>query len=470
MGRGGTGPRGGFPVNRMQRPAARPDWRRSLRSLPARAGLVLGAIVVVGAGLVLVFAGAILNGYGRRRVERAFDRAHPGFALRIGDLQYSVGANRLVARAVILDSPSATLKAGRLSLSGVRWVRLLWGAAPVDVLAGAGLDATGVAAEFPRAGYAVACARLRASVPDSELIVEKAELRALVGDELFFAAHDFRTTRYHVVVPGCRVTGLGFDDLLRGGPCRIRSIRIFRPSLDALVDRDKPVKPFVARPLMVHDALAAIPRPLQVDSLSLTDGHLAYREQVVAGADPGVVTIGNVNAFVENLTNRGDAASVIRIRAQGDLMDSGTIKLLMAIPVASPDFSFHYSGSLGAMDLTRLDAFLEIAEHIRVKSGNANAATFEIDVKAGQASGRVRASYANFEMAVLDKQTGSATGLDDRVESFLANKLKFRSSNAPDAAGVMKEGKVDYARKPGDTFLQFVWFALRSGALDAISQ
>jgi hypothetical protein len=34
----------------------------------------------------------------------------------------------------------------------------------------------------------------------------------------------------------------------------------------------------------------------------------------------------------------------------------------------------------------------------------------------------------------------------------------------------MKEGKVDYTRRPEDTFLQFVWYALRSGALDAVSQ
>ena len=34
----------------------------------------------------------------------------------------------------------------------------------------------------------------------------------------------------------------------------------------------------------------------------------------------------------------------------------------------------------------------------------------------------------------------------------------------------MKQGKVTYTKKPADEFLQFVWFALRSGALDAVSQ
>jgi len=144
--------------------------------------------------------------------------------------------------------------------------------------------------------------------------------------------------------------------------------------------------------------------------------------------------------------------------------------VLMTIPIQPPDFSLHYSGSLSAMDLTRLDAFLDIAEHIRIKSGSAQEASFEIDVIDGQARGRVRAIYRDLDMAVLDKQSGTEKGFDNRVASFLMNELKFRDSNAPDASGSMKEGKVNYTRRPNDEFQQFAWFALRTGVLDVISQ
>ena len=122
------------------------------------------------------------------------------------------------------------------------------------------------------------------------------------------------------------------------------------------------------------------------------------------------------------------------------------------------------------MDLTRLGAFLEIAEHTRIKSGKVQEAAFEIDVTAGQARGRVQAVYENLEFAVLDQATGSEKRLDHRVASFLANGWKFRSSNPADAAGKRKEGKVNLTRRPEDEFQQFVWFALRSGALDVVSR
>jgi hypothetical protein len=116
-----------------------------------------------------------------------------------------------------------------------------------------------------------------------------------------------------------------------------------------------------------------------------------------------------------------------------------------------------------------LNAFLEIAEHTRIKSGSAQEAAFEIEVSAGQARGRVRAIYKDLEIALLDKQTGSAKGAANRVTSFLTNVLKIRKSNAPDASGSMKEGEVNYTRRPQDEFQQFVWFALRTGVLDIIS-
>jgi uncharacterized protein DUF748 len=433
-------------------------------------GACLGAVLLALALVIFMFGKGILNGYGKGKIERTFAKAYPGFTLRIGELDYVVGVDRLVAQSVTLSVTNATIKIGRLSLTGVPWARLLWGtAALVDVLAKASFEATNLDAEFPQSHYGIRCARLRASVPRSELLVEGTEFRTLVGDEEFFAAHKFRTTRFHVVVPECSVVGLAYDQLLQGKSYRATSVHFDRPSFDALVNRDKPADPFVKGPLMVHEALAAIRQPLQVDSLTITDGHLVYCEQVVAGADPGVLTIAAVNISVEGIANGGEASAAIRLQAQGDLMDSAALKLVMSIPITPRDFSLHYSGSLSTMDLTRFNAFLENAEHTRIKSGRAQEAAFEIDVTAGQARGRVRAIYKDLEIAVLDKQTGTEKGLGNRVVSFLTNVLKIRNSNTSDAAGSMKEGEVNYTRRPDDEFQQFAWFALRSGVVDIIS-
>lgn len=430
----------------------------------------LAVVVLAVAVVLLAFGDPILNVYGRSRLEGAFAQAHPGWTLRLGELSYATRANRVVAQSIALTATGVKFETGRVSLTGARWVRWLRGAASLaQALEHARLDATKLDLEFPQARYGVRCGRLRASVPGTELLAEDTELRTLVGDEAFFAAQEFRTTRFHLVVPECRVLGVAYADLFEGRSYRADSIRVSRPSFDALVNQDKPVRPFVQSPLMVHETLGTIRLPLRVDRLRITNGRLTYREQLVVGAQSAVLTFGAVKCSVEGIANRGGADAAIELAAQGDLMDAGTLKVRMTIPLLPTELSVHYAGSLAAMDLTRLNAFIGIAERTRVKSGTAREVAFDIQVVAGQARGRVRALYEDLQIAVLDKHTGTERGLDDRITSFVANVLKVRTSNTAAGSGSTKEGVVNYARRPEDEFPEFLWSALWTGVRDAIT-
>ena len=433
-------------------------------------GTSLGAILLVCAVLIFVFGRTILNGYGKHKLEQLVAEAHPGCALQIGDLDYSTGANCLIAQSATLTTSNSIFKVGRISLTGVGWVRLILGTAELpEILAKASLDATNLDIEFPLSKYGIRCARLHASVPRSELFGERAELQSLVKDESLFAASDFRTTRYHVIAPEFKVSGLVYGELLQGKSCRASAIHFSRPSFEALVNRDKPSPPFGESPPMVHEALAAIRCPIQLDRLTIAGGHVSYCERMAVGADPGVLTFSAINITVDGIANHGGPAAAIQLRGQGDFMNAGIIKVQMSIPISPPDFSFQYSGSLSATDLTRLNAFLDVAERTRIKSGHAQEVWFEISVTGGEARGRVHAIYEDLTIAVLDEQTGSEKGLKNRVTSFLANVLAVRNANPRNTRSPMYVGKVNYTRKPEDKFVPFVWQALRTGILDVIN-
>jgi hypothetical protein len=416
-----------------------------------------------------MFGNDILNSYGKNKAEDLFARAYPGSSLKIGELDYSVVANRLVVLSVTLNSSNSTLKAGRVSIAGIRWWRLIWGKPALTVLlTKASLEADNLDMQFTKAKYGVRCARLRGSVPASELLAQGVYLSPLINDSEIFAPA-FRTTRFRVYVAECKVSGLAYGELLEGSSYRAGTITISRPYFDIFVDRYKPVEPFVKSPLMAQEALASIDKPVQVDTLNITDGYLKYAEQVVAGAAPGVLTISKLNILAHGIANRSKAATAIRLQAQGNLMNAGLIKVVMTIPIGSPGFSLNYSGSLGAMDMTRLNAFLSNAEQLRIKSGSIQEVVFKINVANGQASGRVKAVYKDLRLAVRDKITGSEMGLKNQIASLLMNNYKIQSTKSRDAAGRMREAEVKYTRKPPDEFLQFVWFALRSGILTVIS-
>jgi len=438
-------------------------WRRSVY-----AGLCLGGLLIFVAVLVLVFREAMLNRYGKNIAEQVFARAHPGYTLQIGELTHAIESNRLVTQSVTVTGSKVTFKVGPVSLTGLRWSSLLWGTPEfADVLAQASLEATNLTWELPQSQYGVVCARLSASVADSELIAGGIELQPLVADEAFFAAREFRKTRLRVVAPDCEVSGLACIEALEGKAYRVRSIRFSGPTVNVLINRDKPERPFVKSPLMIHELLAALRQPLQVDDLSVTNGVFEYCERRSVGAAAGVLTFGDVDLSVVGVAN-SDEAAAIQLQARASFMNEGELTVRMSVPIATPDFSFQYSGSLGAMDLTRLNAFLEIAERTRIKSGTARNATFEIKVTDGQALGTVRAIYQDLVVAVLDDETGNEKGFENRVTSLLANVLKIRNSNPSAAPSSMKEGAVNYTRQPGDAFQEYIWNALRTGVMDVI--
>jgi hypothetical protein len=149
-------------------------------------------------------------------------------------------------------------------------------------------------------------------------------------------------------------------------------------------------------------------------------------------------------------------------------MKVGAMYLRMSIPVTSPNFSYQYSGSLGGMDATALNPFLETAEQMRLKTGVLQVATFEVNVVSGRASGNVRAIYRDLTLAAINKQTGSETGFADGITSFIANTFKIRKTNVPDRSGSIKVGEVKYTRKGDEFFMEFTWFALRSGLGDVV--
>jgi hypothetical protein len=139
------------------------------------------------------------------------------------------------------------------------------------------------------------------------------------------------------------------------------------------------------------------------------------------------------------------------------------------IPVAPSTLAFHYSGKLSPMDLTRLDEYMGGAGRVQISSGSAGEALFDINVVDGHAHGALRGLYRDLQVTVVDRDTGSERSVTNRIATILTNQLKVRNENTPDKAGALKAGKVDYARKPEETFLQFAWLALRSGVMDLVS-
>ncbi len=451
----------------LQARRKRSAWKVALYS----GGAIVIAIVLAGVLLFLFLPDIVVKTYVKGRIIQEFTEAYPAYAIRIGGIQYSVQENRIGFDSVALTTRDSTFSCtiAAYSVSGIGWWNLLWAGGIVpNGFSGTALDAHDLALTFPQEQYELRCGLLRVSVPDSEVVVEALTFQPLGDEREFFADSKFRKTRFRLAVPYARVTGLACLDLLQGKSYRTRSAHIRDPFIDVLINKEKAAVRATSRSPMPNEILSSMKETLQVDSLNIMNGRLTYGETFAVGSKPAVITWDSVQVSVRGINNSGDGSDTMVIRASGEFMKSGDMHLLMSIPIASPDFSFQYSGSLERMKLNALNPFLEIADETRFKSGVLRTATFDIHVIDGRADGSVRAVYTNLTLAAINRRTGSEEGFLDVITSFVANNITIRTDNIPDHAGEMKIGKVAYLRRRDDPFFGFVWFALRSGVADVV--
>lgn len=450
----------------MEAPMKKTRWKFVVYAI-----LSVGAVVLVSGVVFLFYPDTFINTFLKGRITEGFRKAYPEYSIRIGRMHYDIRENRIVFDSLALTTKDSSLycTVASYSASQIGWLELLWARGLVPSgFTGTVLDAHGIVVNFPLKNYELRFEQVRVSVPDSGMAVKGLSLHPSGGDERLFSRSKFRQTRFRIAVPHAAVTGLACLELLQGKGYRARSVSIGDPFLDVLINKEKAARKETSSPLMPHQIFALIKEHIEVDSVNVWNAALKYGERIAPGIKPAVITLEAMQVSVVGIDTHGETGNKVEVVAKGTFMRSGEMNLRMSLPLSSPDVVFQYSGSVGRMDLSALNPFLETAEQVRIKEGVLFSGTFDINVRAGHATGGVRTVYKNLRIAAINKHTGSEGGVFDAIASFVANNVTIRSNNIPDNSGAMKIGTVNYTRQEDDAFFQFAWFALRSGLGDVV--
>jgi hypothetical protein len=443
------------------------SWRKA----PGIAAIAFGVVILLSVVAYLSFPDAFVQRFVEERITRRFAAAYPGYSLRISGMHFDVMENRLACDTVLLsrNDSSFSCRIASLSLSGIHWMGFLrGGSADPGNFAGAILEAGEIDMALQQSGYGLRCGAVRVSVPDSEIVARSLEMHPLENDEQYFAGSRFRRTRFGIGARECTLEGVACASVLRGENVRARSLHCQDVSADVLINKEKPFPEDARRPRMPNEMLSSMKDTVGLDSLIITDCRLKYSERFAVGRKPATLTFDRVQLLMTGIASHAGRDAEAGVQARGTFMGGGTITLAMSIPLSGPQFSFRYSGSLGGMDLMKINPWIGPSDQTLIKSGILESAAFHIEVNAGKATGNVRAVYRDLVVASISGRTGNENGLMERLASWVAKNVKIRGTNIPDKSGAMKLGTVKYARKKNDPFFGFTWFALRSGVGDVV--
>lgn len=448
------------------------SWKKlSLLKVAKYISIIFGAVILFILLLLVLFPDYFVNTFLKDRITKAFTDAYPTYTLQLSDMHYNIWKNRLGCDSITVRSNDSTFNCSveKFSISGISWMKiLLQKDYTSNVLTSSVTDAQNIVLSFQKTPDEYRFKALHISLPDSEMTADSIKYYSLVDDEKFFGKSKFRQTRFRIDIPQIKIIGLDFPELLKGNIYKARLINMDDVYADIMVNMDKPYNINSPNPQMPNEILYSMKEKIKLDSLKITNGKLKYSERFTIGKKPGVITFNKVNVSVSGIVNSSIHPESTIIHGEGLFMNSSKMKLLITIPLSSKDFSLKYSGSLNSMDVTKLNAFIEAGEYHRIKSGILQHATYNIDVNSGRARGTLKVAYQDLSIALLNKDTGSEKGIFNRILSFFGKVFVVRGSNMPDENGSMKIGEITYTRNPKDYFLQFLWFALRSGIADVV--
>ena len=444
-------------------------WKHIVLKAVMYMNIWVGSIMLSLVLLLTIFPDKMINSIFHDHITKALAEAYPAYSIKFGDIHVNFWKNRLEVNSATLKTidTNYTCTASSLSISGINWIKLIGlSTHTYDILAKSIINLNHMAIIFHESKYKLTIGRLHLSVPDSELEADTIKYCLFIKDECFFAKSPYRQTMYSFEILGIKITNLDVPALLQGSAYKAKSISINNSYADILVNMDKQRDKNQPNPRMPNEAFASIKEIIKVESVKFSNGRLKYSERYAVKAKPAVITFNKVNLSVSGIANHSPLTDTVIINGGGIFMNSGEMKLEMTMPMTSTDFSLKYSGMLGPMDATKLNSFIEPAEHHRLKSGIVESANFNINVKSGHASGSLHVVYKDLSIAILNKKTGSEKGIFDRIASLFGKIFVIRGSNIPDENGLLKIGEIDYVKQPDNTFLQFLWISLRGGVAD----
>jgi hypothetical protein len=448
------------------------DWRKiSPRKFLKIVSLIVGALFLVFVLSFVFFPDLIINTFVKNKITKLFTESYPEYSLRLGGMHYSIWNNRLECDSIRLEAKDSTLtcRLDSFSISGISWMKMIAqsGFDP-NIISSSIIGAQNIIFGFNKSQEELRIGMLHISFPDSEMVTDSIRYHPLINDEQFFAKSQFRQTRFCLDISQIKVIGFDFLSYLERDTYRAGKIILKDVFADILLNKDKPSDENLVNPNMPNEIFSSMKEIISIDSLQIINGQLKYYERFAVNAPPGVITFSKFKISVSRIANHTEKPETTMIRGDGLFMNSTAMKIFMAIPLTSKDYSLKYSGSLGRMNVSDLNVFLEPVENRIIKSGVIQSANFNVHVNSGRGSGNLRVAYDDLGIAISNKKIGYDLGLVNRISNFIGDMFIIRTTNLPDENGSMKIGEINYTRDPGHYFFQYLWFSLRSGIGDVV--
>lgn len=265
--------------------------------------------------------------------------------------------------------------------------------------------------------------------------------------------------------------GVRFGSYFTNGVVEMDTLTARNLKLEVFVDKFKP-EDVKKRPQMVHQAIQNLKQIIHIENVFVEGAHIMIEERPANASNRFAhLFFSDVNAHVTNVSNyleRRGKNRTISIDADAKLMGEGLLKAAIRYDLEDEQGKFTMKGTLGKMDLRKLNTMIEPEAKASIKSGTLNRLDFNILGNDYSGEGELIIRYDDLKLELLNKNYEHDNKFLKKVGAFLANTIVIRSSN-PKKNGNLKKGSIYFIRETHKSMFAYWWKLLFSGLKSTLS-
>lgn len=330
---------------------------------------------------------------------------------------------------------------------------------------------------YPESTTALRVGRFQASLPDSTIDIRGFSFAPTISDSAFAQARPYRRSRLSTSIGRLGIRGLDVGAFVLGTAVRARTVRVDSLRVDVLSDKRRPPNPNRKIRRTPQRWFANLARSLSVDTVLVEDGEVVYQEHHARHPQPGVLTFARLDATVVNLRHvpgRQTIDDPTTLLATAFLQDDSQLDAQFVVPLDAPDFKMAFRGTLGPIDATRLNSFIQETLPLRFTRGRIEEVAFDARVNDGAASGFVTPRYRDLAIKVTGRGAGGVLGtggvIGDAARGIATavGLAQLHAANPDRGAKAPRRGAIDVRFASTQTLPAFVWVCMRTGLLAAV--
>lgn len=353
-------------------------------------------------------------------------------------------------------------KIGQLDFD-LRDVRLDTAAAPSQPrlqIGGIKLQATDLLTQTYENFYNLHVGNFSVNSDEYTLTVDSLRMEPRYDRYIFAEQNGREIDRISMLIPTIRLIKF---EMLKLRDKQLRAQKLLVNDLEMEIFHDKhPPASLKSPKKLPQQAMADLPFAITIDTVSLAEATITYGEHVPQSSIPGEVTFANLNADITGIntdsTRQQDSAASMHLSAETSLLGIAPLRLEGDFE-RSPDGAHQIQGSLGAMDLTKMNPVLEPLGFVSIDSGNLESLEYSMQLDDQKAQGEVVMKYSDLNIELMEH--GELKDDEQKkLISFLANALKIKSKNTEEP---LRKGEISFERDPHKSIFNYWWKSLQTG-------